>query len=362
MKILKLLCTTSAVALLSASVSLAQAAVAVNVQIPNGTNDTTHLQTALNNSAIQPVQLALDPAHPNRRFNCTSTLSIPAHGTLLAIQTSDVGGDVPPLALNCTISLAGDHATADHVAVAGAPGNGFQIDNNANYVVCRECIAVNNGNDGFYANANGSQLLNPHIYGGRFFNNANRGIELVNGVSDIVIDQNTNVGTNCRSTGCDGDVFLWSVNGQVNSMRIEWSWGAGIYVTEASEITFDNDYFDRTGSQCMTIQASAVVITGGSCAGYGRAGTPQYSGPGLLIQQDQFGHPSYVHESGMQIAQWGPAASYVGTGQCFFNPCFTAVMEFDGNGVQPTPYGVYADQATHDLISQYVIAPPALPQ
>ena len=117
-------------------------------------------------------------------------------------------------------------------------------------------------------------------------------------------------------------------------------------------------FFDRTGGPAIVISGSADVNVSGWIMGAGRANAPQYSGPAVLLEPNQWGRTPSLHSEGLHIQQWSPQASYYKVVSGWAG----GLISVDGKGVQPTPYGIYADQATHQALAPYVLAPPAYPQ
>jgi hypothetical protein len=194
-----------------------------------------------------------------------------------------------------------------------------------------------------------------------FFNSTGPAISLYwdpNGGSgsDTAIDGAT-VGSNCKG-GCDGDIFLYGTNGFVRNMRVEWSNDTGMTCFNCSQMLWANNYFDRTGGAAMAVVGSSyVTISGGLILGAGRA-TPSegaYTGAAVKILADNANTP-YVNST-VAVNQWGPNASYY-----FTDTTPNGSFLVDRNGVQPTPYGIWADQASHDALAPLTISPPAFPQ
>ncbi len=353
---------------------VAAAVAAYKVLYPSGGDDYPAISAALANSATQPVQLALDPAHASRKFSISHGLTIPDGGTLKCENGADNNGNEGQVIISPTstfvgsaaITTSGNDARVIGCSVYGgsAPagvdcfamtGNASVFDDiHANY-----CTGI-----GLNLTSHSGNSVFPRLIGHSSFYNSVRNAIAVHwdpagSVSDIWLE-GAAVGTNCTG-GCNGeaDVYIFASNGFVRGMRIEWSWNSGFWC-DGCNLNFTDNFFDRPGGAAIRITGSASLnIVGNLIEGANRAADPQYSGPAIVLDQDQWGHVPSVRITGTAIQQWSGGASYF---QLLHGFAGASVIEVDGSGIQPDPFGIYQDQHTHDILVRYVLAPPAYPQ
>lgn len=360
---------------------------AYNVIYPNGSDQAAQINAALAKSAMFPVQLANDPAHPGLQFSISSTLQVPQQGLLTCEDAEDNGGAtgtaaIGPVVINLAsnfIGTAGVMSTGQSAKVRGCAVVGISSPPNV------DCFSIGTANNAIWENIGAyyctgiglnltstithGNLVNPRLYGHSMFyqsqGNAIAAMWDVNGGSTSDLDlQGAQVGTNCTG-GCGGlgDVYIYGpALGKIHDMRIEWSWNTG-FQCDRCALDFNNNLIDRPGGEAIRIDGDASLhINGGTIEGADRAGN--YVGPSITFLPDQFQRTPTAVIDGLLIIPWSAQGSYYQVSLTSTNkPAFNGNrVVVDGNGIQPTPYGIYANQVTHDAMVPYVIAPPAFPQ
>ncbi len=345
---------------------------AYKVLYPSGQDDYPAISAALANSATQPVQLALDPAHSSRKFSISHGLTIPDGGTLKCENGADNNGNEGQVIISPTSTFVGSAAittSGNDARVIGCSVYGGSAPANVDCFAMAGQASVFNDIHANYCTGIGLNLTShsgnsvfPRLIGhSSFYNSVQNAIAIhwdpVGSVSDIWLE-GAAVGTNCTG-GCNGesDVYIFASNGFVRGMRIEWSWNGGFWC-DGCNLNFTDNFFDRTGGEAIRISGSASLnIVGNLIEGANRSG--QYAGPAILLDQDKWGHVPSVRVTGTAIQQWSSAASYFQVRAGFSGP---SVIEVDSKGIQPDAFGIYQDQHTHDILAPYILAPPAYSQ
>jgi hypothetical protein len=347
----------------------ALAAGGYNVVVPSGgPSDSANINAAL--AGVQPVLLTLDGANPTRTFSITRSIQIPAGKVLVCESTHNAAGSEDGVILQSASGLVGPivhmNGTDALVRHCNADGNGNGntndcfVSDTANYVTFDD-IGAFRCSHGLNLTPNAVNMVNPHLIGhSMFYQNVNQAIyvgwDVGGGSTSDLYFEGANVGTNCIN-GCDGDVYIYGANGQVNNFRTEWSWNSGFFLDKTGYLAMSGNLFDRTGGASITIRGpSYVLVSGGSIQGANRNGS--YVGPAVIMEKDEFSRLPTVEMVGTSVGQWASGASYWRADDCISRGLFTVAY----NGVQPTAYGVYADTATHTCLKDYVLAPPAFPQ